>query len=209
LLLPRMRRPLLLGMGLAVLSQVTGMNAVLFYGSLILEKQLGVQNRSSAIGANVLLGVINLLATIVALIAMDRVGRRPLLMVSAGLMGVGQLTLGIAFCLQRPPVPVVLASMLACVGAFAIGLGPATWVLLAEMFPTAIRGRAMSIANGCLWIACCALTASFLSIAEALTISGVFWIYAAMCALAFGLVWRFLPETKGKSLEQIEALWNS
>ena len=207
LLLPHMRRPLLLGMGLAVFSQVTGINAVLFYGSLILEKQLDIHNRSSALGVNVAIGVINLLGTILALAAMDRVGRKPLLMFSAGVMVLCQISLGFAFAMRNPPAPMIVSSMLVCVAAFAVGLGPATWVLLSEMFPTAIRGRAMSIANGCLWIACCALTASFLSLVKAFTISGAFWLYAVMCALAFVLIWRVVPETKGKSLEEIEALW--
>jgi SP family arabinose:H+ symporter-like MFS transporter len=207
LLLPQMRRPLLLGIGLAVFSQITGINAVLFYGSLILEKQLGMHNHSSALGVNVSIGVINFLGTIVALAAIDRVGRKPLLMLSAGVMALCQLSLGFAFFMSNPPVFLIVGSMLICVAVFAIGLGPATWVLLSELFPTRIRGRATSIANGCLWSACSALTASFLSLVKALTISGAFWIYAVMCALAFVLVWRAVPETKGKSLEEIEALW--
>ncbi|MGC2401572.1 MAG: sugar porter family MFS transporter [Acidobacteriaceae bacterium] len=207
LLLPQMRRPLLLGIGLAVFSQVTGINAVLFYGSLILEHQLGVHNRSSALGANVAIGIVNFLGTILALAAIDRVGRKPLLMISAGVMALCQITLGFAFSLTNPPALIIVCSMLICVAVFAIGLGPATWVLLSELFPTRIRGRAMSIANGSLWIACCALTASFLSLVKAFTISGAFWLYAVMCVLAFVLVWRVVPETKGKSLEEIEAIW--
>jgi len=207
LLLPHMRRPLLLGTSLAVFSQVTGINAVLFYGSLILEKQLGIHNHSSALGDNVAIGVINLLGTIVALVALDRVGRQPLLMFSADAMAFRQITLGFAFSLRNPPATMILSPMLVCVAAFAVGLGPATWVLLSEIFPTRIRGRAISIANGCLWIACCALTASFLSLVKAFTISGAFCVYAVMCILAFVLVWRVVPETKGRSLEEIEALW--
>jgi SP family arabinose:H+ symporter-like MFS transporter len=97
--------------------------------------------------------------------------------------------------------------MLLCVAAFAIGLGPATWVLMAELFPTRVRGRAMSIANVALWIACFVLTFTFLSLARAITITGAFCLYSFLCVLTFLLVWRMVPETKGKTLEEIEALW--
>jgi sugar porter (SP) family MFS transporter len=207
LLLPQMRRPLLLGVGLAILQQITGINTVLFYGSLIFEKQLGMHSASSAIGANVAIGIVNFLATIAALILMDKAGRKPLLLLSTSIMAVCQVILGITFWMKNVPVAVVLIAMLACVASYAVGLGPATWVLMAEIFPTRIRGRAMSIANGFLWIASFTLTVTFLSLAKAVTVSGAFWSYAGMCVLTFVLVWRVAPETKGKSLEEIERLW--
>ena len=97
--------------------------------------------------------------------------------------------------------------MLLCVAAFAVGLGPGVWVLMAELFPTRIRGRAMSVANVALWVASFVLTVTFLSLARAITITGAFCVYSGMCVLAFLLVWRVAPETKGKSLEEIEILW--
>lgn len=207
LLAPSLRRPLLLTVSLAVLQQITGINTVLFYGSVIWERQLSGTSHSSAIGANVTIGFINFLATIVALWLIDRLGRKPLLMFSSGCMAVCQLLLGIAFAMTSPPAWLVLGCMLLCVAAFAVGLGPAIWVLMAELFPTRVRGRAMSVANTALWIASFVLTATFLSLAHAITITGAFCVYSGMCVLTLVLVWRFTPETKGKSLEEIEQLW--
>lgn len=207
LLSPALRRPLFLTVTLAILQQITGINTVLFYGSMIWERHLGGASHSTAIGANVTIGLINFLATIVALWLIDRSGRRVLLMFSSGCMAACQLLLGIAFLLPALPAWLVLGCMLLCVAAFAVGLGPATWVLMAELFPTRVRGRAMSVANTALWVASFVLTATFLSLAHAVTITGAFSIYSAMCVLTFLLVWKLTPETKGKSLEEIEKLW--
>jgi sugar porter (SP) family MFS transporter len=207
LLAPRLRRPLFLAVALAILQQITGINTVLFYGSIIWERQLGGTSHSSAIGANVTIGIINFLATLIALWLIDRSGRKPLLMFSSGCMAICQLLLGIAFLFSSPSAVLVLGCMLLCVAVFAVGLGPGVWVLMAELFPTRVRGRAMSIANTSLWIASFVLTATFLSLAHAITITGAFGLYSAMCVLTFFLVWKLTPETKGRSLEEIEQLW--
>jgi SP family arabinose:H+ symporter-like MFS transporter len=209
LLRPPFRRPLFLAVSLAVLQQITGINTVLFYGSIIFKEQVGGQTDSSAIGANVVVGVVNFLATIIALWVIDRTGRRPLLMISAGGMVVCQAALGAAFLLSPPPAMLVLGIMLACVAFFAVGVGPGVWVVLSEIFPTRVRGRAMSIATVSLWVACVLLTMTFLSLAKAITPSGAFWLYGTMCIVMYVLVWRMVPETKGKTLEQIEAIWKS
>jgi SP family arabinose:H+ symporter-like MFS transporter len=207
LLQPGYRRALAIALALAVLQQITGINTVLFYGSVIFKEMVGGHTESAAIGANVLIGAINFLATIVALWVIDKAGRRPLLMLSAGVMAVCQFALGAAFLIQPPPALLVLVCMLACVAGFAVGLGPGVWVVMSEIFPTRIRGRAMSLATISLWVACVALTMTFLSLAQAITVTGAFWLYSAMCVVTFLIVWRATPETKGKSLEQIERLW--
>ncbi|MCC7175927.1 MAG: sugar porter family MFS transporter [Bryobacterales bacterium] len=204
---PGFRRALGIAVALAVLQQVTGVNTVLFYGSVILREQAGHNSETAALGANVVIGLINFLATIVALWVIDRLGRRPLLMFSAGSMAVCQIALGAAFLAQPPPAVLVLSAMVLCVASFAVGLGPGVWVVMSEIFPTRVRGRAMSIATISLWVACTALTLTFLSLASAVTITGAFWVYSAMCAVTFLLVWRVLPETKGKTLEEIERRW--
>lgn len=207
LLQPGLCRATLLAVALAVLQQVTGINTVLFYGSVIFKEHVGGQTDTAAIGYNVAVGLVNFLATIAALVAIDRLGRRPLLMLSASVMAFCQAALGAAFLLQPPPALLVLAIMLVCVAAFAVGLGPGTWVLLAEIFPNRVRGRAMSIATVALWVACFALTMTFLTLVRWLTASGAFWLYGAMCVVETVLVWRWLPETRGRTLEQIETFW--
>jgi MFS transporter, SP family, arabinose:H+ symporter len=203
---PGLRRPLIVAVTLAVLQQVTGINTVLFYGSIIFKEHAG-SGESAALGANVLVGAVNFLATIVALWIIDKVGRKTLLIVSAGGMGASLIALGLAFLVQPPPAGLILGIVLACAAFFAVGLGPAVWVLMAELFPTRIRGRAMSIATISLWLACVALTGTFLSLVRALGVSGAFWLYALMCMVTVAFVWRVTPETKGKTLEEIERLW--
>ncbi len=204
---PGYRRALSLAVALAVLQQWTGVNTVLFYGSVILKEQVGGHSESAAIGANVIIGLVNFLFTIVAIWLIDKLGRRVLLMGSAAGMVVAHLGLAIAFRMSPPPGALVVALMILCVASFAVGLGPGVWVVLSEIFPTRIRGRAMSIATVSLWIACVALTFTFLSIASALGPSGAFGIYGLMCLATIVIVARWTPETKGHTLEEIEHLW--
>jgi MFS transporter, SP family, arabinose:H+ symporter len=204
---PAFRRPLCIAVSLAILQQATGMNTVLFYGALIFRQHVGNQTASTAIFANVIIGLVNAIATVVALWLIDRVGRRPLLMFSAGVMACSQAGLGIAFLHRDPSAAVVLTMMLCCVAAFAVGLGPGVWVLIAEVFPTRIRGRAMSIATMCLWGASTLLTMTFLTLTHALSPTGAFLIYAGFCVVTFVIVWLLLPETKGRTLEEIERSW--
>ncbi|MBI5281856.1 MAG: sugar porter family MFS transporter [Candidatus Solibacter usitatus] len=204
---PGYRRALFLAVALAILQQWTGINTVLFYGSVILKEQVGGHSASAAIGANVLIGMVNFLFTIVAIWLIDKVGRRPLLIASAAGMILGHAGLALCFLQTPPPGPIVIASMLLCAASFAVGLGPGVWVVLSEIFPTRIRGRAMSIATVSLWIACVVLTFTYLSIASALGPSGAFSIYAVMCLITIWIVARHTPETKGHTLEEIERLW--
>ena len=203
----KLYRPrILLAVALAILQQFSGVNAVLFYGSVILKDSLGLSD-SDAIGANVLLGVVNLAATLIALPLVDRIGRKPLLLFSAGTMAVCQLVLGWAFLAAKPDATIVVAAMLTGVAAFAVGLGPCYWVLVSEIFPSRLRGRAMSIATVALWLASLLLTVTFLTLTGAIGAAGTFWLYAAMCGLIVLIVLRYVPETKGRTLEDIERHW--
>ncbi len=204
---PGMRRALVIGVVLAVIQQWTGVNTVLFYGSLILKERVGHQSASGAIGANVLIGGVNFLATIVALWLIDKVGRKALLMFSAGTMGVCLVCLGAAFRHTPPSPAIVFAAMIGCAAAFAVGLGPGVWVILSEIFPNRVRGRAMSVCTVVLWMACSILTITFLSIATAIGTPRTFWLYAGVCVFTVIFVWRITPETKGQTLEDIEVLW--
>jgi sugar porter (SP) family MFS transporter len=203
----RMRRPLLIGLTLAVLQQVTGVNTVLFYGSIIFTEQAGAANLHAALWANVLVGLTNLALTIVALFTIDRLGRKILLITAAGGMGASLTALGYIFSRGTPQPAIALAVILCYVAFFAFGMGPGVWVVMSELFPTRIRGRAMSIATVALWLACLLLTTTFLSLVRAFTAAGAFWIYAGLCGCTVWFVWRVTPETKGKNLEEIESQW--
>ncbi|HUL77217.1 MAG TPA: sugar porter family MFS transporter [Vicinamibacteria bacterium] len=203
----RLRRPLGIAVFLAVFQQITGINTVIYYGALIFKEQVGGQSDSAAIGANVIVGTVNFLMTIVALWTIDRLGRRPLMMVASGGMAASLLLLGVLFRFQPPPAAMVLVVILLYVASFGVGLGPGVWVVISELFPTRIRGRAMSIATVSLWLACILVTATFLSLVEAAGSTGAFWLYAAMSVLNLLFVWRVMPETKGRSLEEIERSW--
>jgi len=209
LLRPGLRTALLIAVALAVLQQVTGINTILYYGSIIFKEHVGNHSDSAAIGVNVIIGGINFIATIVALSIIDRLGRKAALMVSSGLMAVSLTALGAAFLIKPLLAFAIFTLIIVYTASFSVGMGPAVWVLMAEIFPTKVRGRAMSIATISLWVACNALTLTFLSLVKAMTISGTFWLYAVLSVVTFVFVWSVVPETKGKSLEEIERFWKS
>ncbi len=205
---PALRRPLRLALALAVLQQITGVNTVFYYGALIFRDQVK-SSRATALGLDVYIGLVNLLVTLVAIWVIDRLGRRPLLMLSSGGMAASLLLLGLEFRSAQVAALPVLLLILAYIASFGVGLGPGVWVVLSELFPTRLRGRAMGVATVSLWLASLLLTMTFLSLVRALGAGGAFWIYAGLSLLTFLLVWRGLPETKGRSLEQIEAFWKA
>ncbi len=203
---PGLRRPLALAVVLAILQQVTGINTIIYYGSILLREHAG-QSASSAIAANVLIGAINFGGTIVAMFTIDRVGRRALLLIGSAGMGISLLALGFAFQQKQQSYSLIVALILAYVLSFAVSLGPGAWVYISELFPNSVRGRAMSIATMAVWIACLAVTLTFLTLIRLLTTAGAFWFYGALCAVTFVFVWRWLPETKGRTLEEIQSFW--
>ena len=202
---PRLRRPLRIAVVLAVLQQVTGINTILYYGSIIFTEHSG-QSASSAIGANALIGGINFAGTIVALFVIDRVGRKPLLLFASGGMALalGALVVGLQL---HAPGPWLLGLIMLYVACFAVGLGPGVWVVITEIFPNAVRGRAASLATVALWVACTLISFTFLSLVKAAGLAGAFGLYAILSALTFVFVWRAVPETKGRTLEEIEQAW--
>ena len=154
----------------------------------------------------VITGAINLIFTVVATVFVDRVGRRALMLWGAGGMALIHAALGAAFFFQIQGVA-VLGLTLAVIALYAMSLAPITWVLLSEIFPTRLRGLAMSISVSALWIACFAVTFTFPIMNRALGAAGTFWCYGVICLAGFLLIRAFVPETKGKSLEQIEEDW--
>ncbi len=202
---PGVRVALLISIVLAVLQQVTGINAVLYYAPEIF-KSTGLA-ATRAINDTVIVGVVNLLFTLVAIWLVDRLGRKPLLLVGSAGMGLSLALLGGAFYTEQYQGRGVLLCILAYVASFAVAMGPVVWVVLSEVFPTRIRGRAMSIATVSLWVACYTVSQTFPMMVATLKEAITFWIYAALCGVAFAFVACFVPETKGKTLEQIERSW--
>lgn len=204
LLRPEFRAPLVIGVVLAVLQQVTGINVVLYYAPEIF-KSAGMET-STALNNTVIVGLVNLVFTVLAIWVVDRVGRRPLLLATSIGMGVSLVLLGGAFVLGKPGGLWVLLFVLGYVASFAVAMGPVVWVVMSEIFPTRIRGLAMSMATVCLWGSCFAVS-QFFPIMLKLLAGYVFFVYAAMCVVAVGFVVLCVPETKGKSLEEIERGW--
>ena len=207
LLEKRIRRPLMIAVGLAVLQQITGINTILYYGSMIFT-ETAAQSASSAIGANTIIGLINFVGTIVAMLFIDRIGRKPLLLVASAGMALSLGALGFALQAATPSPPLMLSFILIYVACFAVGLGPGAWVLMSELFPNRVRGRAMSVATSSLWAACLLITFTFLSLVEAIGQAGAFWLFGVISAFTFVFILMFVPETSGRTLEEIERSWS-
>ncbi len=211
LLQPGMRRALGIGVVLAVLQQVTGINVFLYFAPEIFREIVGEQT-DAAMLQTVTVGAVNLLFTLVAIGTVDRVGRKPLMIVGSAGMGLALLGLGLAAYYGRTEAW-VLAFILGYIACFAVAVGPVTWVILSEIFPTHIRGRAMAIATIFLWVANFVISQTFPMMDENRWLVArfhhafPFWLYAAFCLVSILFVWWYVPETKGKSLEDIEAMW--
>jgi SP family arabinose:H+ symporter-like MFS transporter len=202
-----MRKRLAVGMWLALFSQITGINTVLYYGAIIVSEHFPGQSTSMALVANVIIGTVNLIFTIVAMIFLDRWGRRAILMTASGGMGVALTLLVIGLNIHISPV-LMLACILLYVAFFALGMGPGPWLIISEIFPTKIRGRAASIATSTLWSGTLVVTFTFLSLVRVLNLWGTFAIYGALSFVCFVYVWKMIPETKGRTLEHIQETWD-
>jgi sugar porter (SP) family MFS transporter len=202
---PRARVPLIVGIGLAVFQQITGINTVIYYAPSIF-KEAGFQSNSAAILATVGIGVVNVLMTVVALLLLDQAGRRKLLLTGLAIMTICLVAIAIAFAVGTQTLGGITAVALAAyVGGFAIGLGPIFWLIIAEIFPLAYRGRGMSLASMANWGSNLVVALVFLDLIRLLTPAGAFGLFAFLTLLAIGFAWRFVPETRGRSLEDIES----
>jgi SP family galactose:H+ symporter-like MFS transporter len=207
LLSARLRPAMTIGIGLAIAQQVTGINTIIYYAPTIF-RFAGFASASSAILASVGIGAVNVVFTIVAMYLIDSVGRRPLLLVSLAGMVLGLALLGLAFALPQLGGVlgwIAVASLTIYVGSFAVGLGPVFWLMLSEIYPLDIRGRAMSVGTLVNWAANLVVALSFLTLTHALGKSATFWLYGAIAIAAWFFAYFLVPETKGKTLEQIEA----
>lgn len=192
---------LLLGLVIAVFQQWCGTNVIFNYAQEIF---VGAGYDVDGMFIDIVItGIANVLFTFVALYTIEKWGRRTLMLIGAGGLGLIYLILGTCYFMEVKGVMMVVLVVTA-ISVYAMTLGPVTWTLLAEIFPNQIRGVAMAVCTFALWVGCCTLTFSFPSMNAALGSSGTFWIYSAICVCAFIFLWRHCPETKGKTLEQLE-----
>ena len=199
---PRLRRVVLLGIVLAVLQQWCGINVIFNYAQEIFAAA-GYQI-SDILFNIVVTGAVNAIFTLVALFTIDRYGRRVLLLTGIAGLLLTYAALGVCYELHFQGRPMLILVVLA-IACYAMSLAPVTWVVIAEIFPNRIRGTAMSIAIAALWIACFVLTYTFPLLNARLGPAGMFWTYGIICMAGWLFLYRRLPETKQKSLEQIEA----
>ncbi len=202
---PVYRKALWIGLLLPFLSQVCGINAVIYYGPRILEQAGFTLN--NALGGQVTIGLVNVVFTFVAIFTVDKWGRRPLLFVGIGGAVIALLTIGLLFALGITSGPWILIFILLFIACFAFSFGPVCWVVIGEIFPNAIRGKAMALATLSLWIANFLVGQLTPLMLERLGSSVTFWLFAICCSPALWLTWKLIPETKGRSLENIDTYW--
>ena len=202
---------LVIGVVLAVLQQVTGINVFLYFGSEIFET-LGGGSIDAALLQQVVVGAVNLLFTVIAIWMVDKLGRKPLMVIGSIGMGIALFAMGVAGIRQATGMW-MLMFVLIYIASFALSVGPVTWVILSEIFPTKIRGRAMGIATICLWMANSIVSQTFPMmdenefLVEKFHHGFPFFIYSIMCVVLVIFIARVVPETKGKTLEEIEKMW--
>lgn len=201
--------PLIVGIGLAIFQQITGVNTIIYYAPTIFQFA-GLSSDTAAIAATTGVGLANFVVTAIALVLVDKVGRRPLLLVGVAGMVASLVVLGAGFYFASSvggsTVGAITAiSLIAYISFFAIGLGPVFWLLISEIFPLQVRGAAMSFATIANWSANFVITLVFLGLVGALGQTGTFWLFAAIGVVAFVFTLRLVPETKGLTLEQIES----
>lgn len=201
LLAPDVRPALIIGLTLAAVQQFGGINTIIYYAPTIIQ-QTGL-NASNSIFYSVCIGVINLVMTLVAIRLVDRSGRRPMVLVSLALMAVSVFMLGLAFMVGMSSV-LTLLFMVIYIAAFAGGLGPVFWTLIGEIFPPSVRAEGSSVSTAVNWVSNFVVSLAFLPLASLIGQGETFWIFAAICALAFLFVGRYLPETRGRDPQQIE-----
>ncbi len=200
-LLGKYGKVLLLGLVIAVFQQWCGTNVIFNYAQEIF---VGAGFDVDGMFINIVItGIANVIFTVLALYTIEKWGRRTLILLGAGGLGVIYLVLGTCYYMGLTGFAMV-ALVVAAISVYAMTLGPVTWTLLAEIFPNRVRGVAMATCTFALWVGCCTLTFSFPSMNAALGSSGTFWTYSAICICAFVFLFRNCPETKGKSLEELE-----
>jgi sugar porter (SP) family MFS transporter len=210
------RRPLMVAVGLAVFQQITGINAIIYYASQIFASAGFATEASRAEVTTWAIGGVNVLATMIAIVFIDRVGRRVLLLAGLIGMGVSLAAVGIAFrfiadgaSASGPTTAgiVTVIALIVFISSFAFSLGPVTWTVINEVFPARVRGRGVAFATAVNWGSAWLVSQFFLSLVEAIGSSATFFLFAFFCAAGWIWIYRVVPETKQQSLEQIQEMW--
>jgi sugar porter (SP) family MFS transporter len=208
---PSLRMPMIVGLGLALFQQITGINTVIYYAPTIF-KFVGITDVGSSILAGAGLAVVMWLFHVLAIFLLDRVGRRPLLLAGVAGQIIGLAILGAAFQFQQLAgfkAYVAMGGLVTYVACFAFGLGPIFWLLISEIFPLKVRGAAMSAVTVTNWAFNLVVAVTFLTLVKVLGHAGTFWLYGVIAIGAWIFFYLLVPETKGKTLEQIEEHWRS
>jgi SP family arabinose:H+ symporter-like MFS transporter len=202
----RYRHPLLIAFVLMVGSQFSGINAIMYYSTEIFRSATGDAN--AAFKSSMWIGLINLVATFIAILFVDKAGRRILLLVGNAVQVVALGAVGFIFA-NNPHSPALLGFVILYTTAFASAMGPLPWIVCSEIFPAKLRGRAMSVSTFCIWTACLIVVETVPYCMQSPHIGPpiTFWVYAACSAVTFLSLFHIMPETKGKSLEEIEKRW--
>lgn len=207
LLKPSIRKSFLVGIGVSVFQQITGINTVIYYAPKIFQLA-GYSTAQQAIQATLIVGGVNVFMTVLSLWLIDRLGRRLLML--GGLVGMTASLAILGFSFSSTSLEIeaaALGGLIVYVAFFAVSLGPCAWLIISEIFPQGIRGRAMGIAVFANWLCNYIVSLTFLSMLEVLGNGQTFWLYAAICLLGLWFVYKMVPETKGKTLDEIQNFW--
>ncbi len=216
---PRCRKPLVIALGLAIFQQITGINAIIYYANQIFASAGFSTPEAQTTATTWAVGGVNVAATFIAIAFIDKLGRRPLLLAGLVGMGLALLTVGIAFLsIEAQPAGaasagpsaagiVTLIALVVFIISFAFSLGPVVWTVINEVFPGRVRGRAVAVATAVNWGAAFLVSQFFLTLIDAIGTSATFWLFAFFCLAGWIWVYRTVPETKGRSLEEIEKSW--
>jgi sugar porter (SP) family MFS transporter len=214
----KLRLPLVIGVLLAVLQQVTGINVFMYFGATIFKTLSASTGVDSGLLQQLIINGAGVLFTLIAIATVDQWGRKPLMLIGTAGMGASLVAMGLMAQTLTDPTAAsgwMLCFIVCYIACFGLSVGPVTWVILAEIFPTAVRGRALGLATFFLWVADYAVTQTFpLMDAKGswfvahFNHAFPFYTYATFCGALVWVVWRLVPETKGKSLEDIERSWS-
>lgn len=216
----KLRKPLMIGIGLAVFQQITGINAIIYYANKIFAQAGFATPQDQAAATTWAIGGVNVLATFIAVAYVDRFGRRPLLL--AGLVGMASalITVGISFHFMDnadtsgagtggPTTAgiITLVALVVFIASFAFSLGPVVWTVINEIFPNRVRGRAVAVATAVNWGSAWLVSQFFLTLIDSIGNSATFYLFGAFSVIAYVWIWKTVPETKGRTLEEIQEIW--